>query len=265
MLDIKKYRVDLHNHTKYCNHATGTVEEYVKKAIDLEIDFYGFSEHAPMNFDYKYRLSWEDMNFYNKEIKYVKNKYRDKINILKAFEVDWLPKYMDDNIFKENVDYFIGSVHFLDNWGFDNPEFIGGYKNKNIDDIWIKYFEEISNMVKSNKFDIVGHLDLLKVFKFLPKKDIRTLAKQTLLDIKKYNMVVEINTAGLRKPIEEIYPSKLLLEEIYNLGINITFSSDAHNVQDVGKNYFSAKYLAEEIGFKKVAIFKERDKKFVNF
>lgn len=261
----KKYIVDLHNHTTYCNHATGTIEDYVKKAIELKIDFFGFSEHAPMNFDYKYRLSWKDMTSYNKKIENIKNKYKEKIYILKAFEVDWLPKYIDNNIFKEKVDYFIGSVHFLDDWGFDNPEFIGEYKNRDIDEIWKKYFKEISNMVKSNKFDILGHFDLLKVFKFLPKKDIRILAKQTLLDIKKYNMVIEINRAGLRKPINEIYPSKLLLEEISSLDIDITFSSDAHKIEDIGKDYLLAKSLAKDIGFKKVTIFKNRDRKYLNF
>ena len=52
----KKTRVDLHNHTTLCNHATGTVEEYVKRAIELGIDEYGFACHAPMNFDPKYRM-----------------------------------------------------------------------------------------------------------------------------------------------------------------------------------------------------------------
>ena len=52
----KRLRVDLHNHTTLCNHATGTVEEYVKRAIELGINEYGFACHAPMNFDPKYRM-----------------------------------------------------------------------------------------------------------------------------------------------------------------------------------------------------------------
>ena len=40
--------VDLHNHTTRCNHAEGSVDEYVKKAILEEIDIFGFSDHAPM-------------------------------------------------------------------------------------------------------------------------------------------------------------------------------------------------------------------------
>ena len=61
-------------------------------------------------------------------------------------------------------------------WGFDNPEFIGVYKSKDIDTIWIEYFDAIKAMAKTGLFDIVGHFDLIKVFKFLPQKDIRIIA-----------------------------------------------------------------------------------------
>jgi len=120
-------------------------------------------------------------------------------------------------------------------------------------------------MIKCNKFDIVGHLDLIKVFKFLPKKDIKTIAKETILQIKKSNMVVEINSAGYRKPIGEQYPSKELLELCYELDIPITFSSDAHSVDQVGLNYNKASTLAREIGYTKCTYFQEREKIEVSF
>ncbi|GAB1467141.1 hypothetical protein MASR2M54_26410 [Aliarcobacter cryaerophilus] len=63
-------------------------------------------------------------------------------------------------------------------------------------------------MAKTNYFQIVGHLDLIKVFKFLPKKDVRLIAKNALKQIKKSNMILELNPAGLRKPIGETYPVK---------------------------------------------------------
>ena len=57
-------RIDLHNHTTLCNHATGSMEEYVQKAIELGIDEFGFSEHAPMDFDQKYRLDISKKDYY---------------------------------------------------------------------------------------------------------------------------------------------------------------------------------------------------------
>jgi len=258
-------RIDLHNHTSRCNHANGTINEYVQRAIELGIDIYGFSEHAPMDFDPKYRLKLDEMNLYVADVLSAKEKYKDKIKILLGYEVDYLVGHMDERVLKADVDYLIGSVHFIEKWGFDNPEFIGEYENRDIDKIWQAYFDAIEEMAKSQYFDIVGHFDLIKVFKYLPKKDMRLLAKNALKAIKKSNMVLELNTAGLRKPIKEIYPSKLLLEEAYNLGIPITFGSDAHEIEQVGFAYDSAVSLAKEVGYTQVVTFEQRESKLINF
>ena len=268
----EKIRVDLHNHTTLCNHANGTTEEYIQKAIQEGIDIFGFSDHAPMPFDPKYRMDISDKLSYENDIKALKEKYQEQIEILLAYEVDFMQNssLMLDEILNSKVDYLIGSVHFIQEknselWGFDNPEFIGKYKEKNIDDIWIDYFDVIEQLAKSNHFDIVGHLDLIKVFKYLPKKDIKILATPALKAIKKSNMVLEVNAAGLRKPINQPYPSKDLLELAFELDIPITFSSDAHCVEQIGFMYEEVTSLAKNIGFTKCAYFKNRDRALVTF
>jgi histidinol-phosphatase (PHP family) len=258
-------RIDLHNHTTRCNHAEGTVDEYIQKAIELGIDIYGFSEHAPMEFDPHYRLSFNEMDAYREDVLQAKEKYKSDIKILLGYEVDWLPGYIDDRVLKADVDYLIGSVHFIDKWSFDNPEFIGGWKDKDIDEIWKAYFEATEAMAKSGKFDVVGHLDLIKVFKYMPKQDTRILAKGALKAIKSSNMVLELNAAGLRKPIGEIYPSRALLENAYELDIPITFSSDAHSVEQVGFAYEKVTQLARDIGYSKAVSFEGRDRELVTF
>lgn len=120
-------------------------------------------------------------------------------------------------------------------------------------------------MANFKHFDIVGHLDLIKVFKFMPKKDIRLLAKNALHAIKDADMVLEINMSGLRKPIEETYPSKELLEVAFALDIPITFGSDAHKPEQVGLFDEAVVNLAREIGYTKCAIFKKRERSFIEF
>jgi len=265
MISMKTTRIDLHNHTTRCNHAEGTIDEYIQRAIELGIDIYGFSEHAPMDFDEGYRLPVCDMDAYVKDVLDAKERYKDDIEILLGYEVDYLPGHMDERVLNADVDYLIGSVHFIDKWSFDNPEFIGGWKSKDIDEIWKAYFEATEAMVKMEKFDIVGHLDLIKVFKYLPKQDVRILAKEVLKAIKKAGMVMELNAAGLRKPVGEIYPSKPLLEVAYELDIPITFSSDAHAVDQVGYGYEETTKLAKEIGYTQAVTFKDREKQLITF
>ncbi len=255
--------VDLHNHTPLCNHAEGSIEEYIKAALECGTKIFGFSDHAPMDFDPEYRMEFEDMQEYETKVKEAKENYKEKIEILLGYEVDYLPGHMDERVLHADVDYLIGSVHFIDEWGFDNPEFIGRYEHEDIDVIWQKYFDTIEAMAKTKLFDIVGHLDLIKIFKFMPKKDIKLIAKNALTAIKESDMVLEINVAGYRKPIAEAYPSKELLKEAFKLGIDITFSSDAHKPEQVGIYNQEVITIAKAIGYTKCAYFSKREKKFL--
>ena len=258
-------KIDLHNHTTRCNHAKGSMKSYIERAIELGIDIYGFSEHAPMDFDEKYRLRFDEMEDYENDVNYLQKEYKDKIKILLGYEVDYLKGYIDKRVINAKADYLIGSVHFLGTWGFDNPEFNEEYSKRNINDIWQEYFSNIEAMAQTGYFDIVGHLDLIKIFNFLPKRDIRSIATPALKAIKKANMVLELNSAGLRKPCKEAYPSQLLLEVAYELDIPITFSSDAHAIGQVGFKYDEVTKLAKKIGYSKAVTFEQRQRELVTF
>jgi histidinol-phosphatase (PHP family) len=252
--------IDLHNHTTRCNHAKGSQEEYVQKAIDMGIDIFGFSDHAPMKFDKKYRMSIDECDNYEHDTLELKDKYKKNINILLAYEVDYIDGYLEDRVLSADVDYLVGSVHFINKWGFDNPEFIAKYKSINIDKIWEDYFLAIKELAKTAKFQIVGHLDLIKVFKFLPKKDIRVLATKAIKELKKSNVAIEINSAGFKKPIAEQYPSQELLSLCFELGLDITFCSDAHSVDEIGVGYKNTLKLAKSIGFTHAVYFEKKEK-----
>ncbi len=257
--------VDIHNHTKLCNHASGEMDEFVAKAIKNETKYFGFSDHAPMNFDKKYRMSFDDIPLYESKVLALREKYEKEVDILLGYEVDYLPDYMNERVLKAKVDYLIGSVHFLNGWGFDNPEFIKDYKNRDLDTLWADYFAAIKDMAKSGLFDIVGHIDLMKLFNYLPKKDIRSIAKDAIKAIKDADMTVELNSAGLRKPCKEIYPGEKLMELISEYDIPVTFGSDAHKPDDVGASSAKILEMAKRFGYKKCAIFKNRDRELINF
>ena len=258
-------RIDLHNHTPLCNHATGTPREYVLKAISEGIDIFGFSDHNPMDFDKKYRMSFEQMAQYEQEILNLKEEFKEQIDIRLAYEVDYLPEYIDSRVLNANVDYLIGSVHFIDKWGFDNPEFIGEYKNRDLDKLWQDYFDAIEAMAKSGYFNIVGHIDLIKVFNFKPKKEIKIIAKEAIKAIKKSGMAVEINTAGFRKPVKEAYPSREILEMCYENSIPITFGSDAHKIEQIGFAYAQAVDLAKDVGYSSCVSYISKEKQLHKF
>ena len=245
-------RIDLHNHTTLCRHATGSMEEYITLAVQKKIDVFGFSCHAPMAFDEAYRMSKDELPSYCEKIESLKTRYQGQIQILCGLEVDYISNkeyLIESQVLEYPFDYLIGSVHFLDNWGFDNPEFIGKYAEINIEECWEKYLHSIAQMAQTGLFQIVGHIDLLKLFGHtLPDSQIPNL-NLALESIADNHLAIELNPAGLRKPIKEAYPSAQILQKAYEKGISITFGSDAHALEHIGFGYEKLCHLAKNIGY----------------
>jgi histidinol-phosphatase (PHP family) len=114
-------------------------------------------------------------------------------------------------------------------------------------------------------FDIIGHLDLVKKYNFRPEGDNAQFAADAIKAISAAGACIEINTAGLRKPVGEIYPSKEILIMCREAGIGITFGSDAHTPDEVGKDFDRAKDLAVLAGYDQSAAFTKRKRDFVRF
>src|SRR6516164_9695320 len=98
-------------------------------------------------------------------------------------------------------------------------------------------------------FEIIGHADLPKKFRIVPKQDCRPLFEKFLDSARNAGVAVELNTAGLRKDCKEIYPSRAFLELAAARRIPITFGSDAHATTEVGADFQSALALARSVGY----------------
>ena len=254
--------IDLHNHTTLCHHATGTMEQYITQAIAQGIDIFGFSCHAPMAFDEEYRMDKGDLPQYCEQITALQKKFKEDIKILSALEVDYIlhrEDLIESCLLSLPFDYLIGSVHFLDTWGFDNPAFIGEYAKRDIEQCWSDYLDSISAMAQSGLFQIVGHLDLLKLFGHTLPQSVLPKLNDALESIADNRLAIEINAAGWRKPINECYPSEFILQEAFKKGIPITFGSDAHAVEHIGFKYESLCALAKKVGYTHALYFQQKE------
>lgn len=259
-------RVDIHNHTTYCNHATGSIQEYVCRARELGINIFGFSCHAPMDFDSKYRMEFATLPQYIREIRMIQESCSD-MEILCALEVDYIlgrEDLLSQIVLESPLDYLIGSVHFLDTWGFDNPEFVGEWSKRGVRQTWNHYLDSIESMLKTGYFQIIGHLDLPKIFGSVMPSNLLLKLHDILELARDKDMVLEVNAAGLRKPIREQYPSAEILKIAKELGLDITLSSDAHSVSQIGFGYLECLQLIKCLGFRNLAIFRNKTKVLVN-
>ena len=254
---------DYHMHTPLCGHAIGQPEEYAQHAVEIGLPEIGFSDHAPLvsHVDPKITMSFAQLPEYYKMIEAVQKRFKGKLRIKMALETDFIPGYEAKTkkiLADYPYDYVIGSVHFIKDWGFDNPDDRESWNQKDINRVYHDYYELLRQSAKSKLFDIMGHVDLVKKFGHRATEDMTDEIQKTARVFKDSGVAVEINTAGLRKPVKEIYPSLDAIKIYCAAGIPLTFGSDAHDPQDVGRDYDKAIALAKAAGYKEHVLFQQR-------
>ncbi len=257
---------DYHIHTKMCGHAEGEMEQYVEQAKVAGLSELGFSDHIPMYFLPPAErvpgvaMAEEDLAAYVKKVVELQEEnypYPIKLGI----EADFSPmhqKQLTDLLTAHPFDYVIGSIHFIDGWGFDNPEFLDEWANRSVEVVYDQYFALLEQAAASGHFDILAHADLVKKFGFRPQKDITYIFDKLAKVVADAGMCVEVNTAGLRVPVKEIYPAPEFLKACLKYKVPVTLGSDAHHPDLVAKDFVQALELLKNVGYHEIAVFKQR-------
>ena len=175
------------------------------------------------------------------------------VTIRKSLEIDFVPGYeewMRDLAKRFKWDYLIVSVHYLGGkWSFDHPNHRDSWSGRDVNAAWAEYYELLRQSAALGVFDIIGHCDLIKVFGDKPSGDCAAMWRPFLEEVKRQDIAIEINTNGLNKPCGEMYPSPALLEMAGEIGVGLTFGSDAHRPGRVGEQFDQAIALAKRTGF----------------
>ncbi len=167
-------------------------------------------------------------------------------------------------------DYAIGSVHWLPPrerggqwWDFDNLSRAREWEGCDVLDAYRRYFRILREAVQSRLFDFIGHADVIKVCGYRPDEDIGDLYEGLASAVAASGVCVEINTAGWRKPVGEIYPAPPFLRACHRAGVPVLINSDAHLPEDVGRDFDRAAAYAREVGYAEVATFASRTRRMV--
>jgi len=242
------------------------MEDYIAAARLKGIEEIGFSDHLPMYWlpeserNPGLAMSEQELPLYVAKVIKLREEHSD-LSVKIGIEADYIPgNNMALNSLLElyPFDYVLGSVHFVNGWAVDNPANKNDYEYLNIDEIYTAYFSYLQSAAQSGLFNIMAHPDLIKKFGYRPKSDLASLHKQTAAIFAKSGVCAEINTAGLRYPASEIYPSLELLRFFKKYGVPVTVGSDAHLPEQVGKDWNKAALYLKEAGYREIATFAER-------
>jgi len=263
-------RFDLHTHHSRCGHAEGDIEDYIRAALDAGMDVIGISDHSPYfahaedHPNPRVAMPRSEFAAYVEEVLRLKEKYRDKIEVLLGVESDFFPEYAD--IYRKAYepypfDYIIGSVHFTRGVSIFNKNRWKGLSMERKIEEKVHYYEMIALSAESGMFQILGHIDAMKgnypAFTDIPAAQ---AIDDTLKTIAEHGVAIEINTSGKTKLSGGWYPDDSILERALHFGVSVTFGSDAHIPSRVGDEWEEVAQRLKEIGFQEWVYFKNKQK-----
>jgi histidinol-phosphatase (PHP family) len=249
---IVDYHMHLRDAEERIAHAVSAVEPFVQTAVARGVDEIGFTEHV-----YYFRQTREiwSLPYQAERCVYDLDAYCEAVLEAKArglpvklgLEVDYvadLQPRLAELLEPYPWDYLLGSVHWVDGFAIDARP--GLWAERSVDEVWAAYFGALASLASSGCVDVLAHPDLPKIFGRRPADPAGFYPE---LD----DVALEISTAGLRKPVGELYPDPALLR-----GRPITLASDAHVPDLVGEGFDRALELARQAGYSTVTVFDGR-------
>jgi histidinol-phosphatase (PHP family) len=264
--------VDYHMHLRRpeatmeeIDHTPGAIERYLETAAARGVDEIGFTEHVyyfhqtyeVWTLDYQTERCVYDLDAYCGVVLDAK---RRGLPVKLGLEVDYVgarQERLTELIAGYPWDFLLGSVHWIDGVAVDQEP--GLWAHHSVEDVWRLYVAALSELASTGSVDVLAHPDLAKIFRRLPRGRVLAELYEELADVAaRTGVAIEISTAGLRKPVGELYPAPALLRACVERGVPITTASDAHVPAHVGEDFDQALALAREAGCETVSVFDVR-------
>lgn len=262
---IVDYHMHLRDGTGAIDHVPRAIGPYVETAIARGVHEIGFTEHV--YYFAQTREIWEEWGreYEVERCVYDLDTYCDAVVAAKdaglpvklGIEVDFVGEgqlRLAEILAPYPWDFRLGSVHLVDRLPVDAQP--GAWEVMTVDEVWLAYTDALCRLALSGTVDVLAHLDLAKIFGRRPEATLLAeLHERIAITVAASGVAVEISTAGLRKPVGELYPDAALLRACVGKGVAVTLASDAHEPGLVGADFEQALAHARAAGCETVAVY----------
>ncbi len=240
------------------------VDRYLAAAAEAGIEELGVSEHV---YRFTQALDLWRHPFWEEQARDDLDAYCEFVRstpLRLGVECDFIPAAEDRTaalLEARDFDYVVGSVHFVGDEAVDHAGWDVWESKGDPDEVWRRYFDALAECARAGLFDILAHPDLVKVWggaRPLPERDPRHYYEPAVEAIAESGIAIELSTAGLRKPVGELYPARAFAEMCIEAGARFALSSDAHLPEQVGFGYDRALEFLGDLGVEEICVFERR-------
>lgn len=256
----------------------GEIIAIAESARDKGFEAFGFSEHfdcPPL----REAISGDAMRLerpqgwltaYAAAVENARDQLKTEINIFLGSEVEFVKgeeQWTIERLAALPYDYLVGSVHYLEIGSnhilIDASEDV--YKRAvdragSVEELSLLYFGHVEELLNWDLVDIIGHIDLIKIFNPSPRfsKQIRSYVTGILETMRDHGIGLDVNPAGLNKPCRQIYPAPWILREAARIGVVPVLGDDSHSPEEVGRHLDDALDLLRSTGHRELGVLVER-------
>jgi histidinol-phosphatase (PHP family) len=244
----------------------GWIGRYVARARARAVSEIALTEHV---YRFSQARDWNDDPWWREEATEDADAYCEAVlaarasglPVLLGIEMDWLPGRRDEIaafLDARPFDVVLGSVHWLGPLAVDDPG-AADWGGRPAEEVWSAYLRELVAAAGSGLFDVLSHPDLPKVFGTRLPASLEGAMDEAVEAIAAAGVAIECSSAGLRKPVGELYPEPGLLARFREAGVPATLSSDAHAPGDVARDYATAVAALRGAGYATITRFSRRE------
>jgi len=261
------YRTDYHVHTARCGHAGGEMRDYVLAALGKGLAEIAFTDHVPLYFlpgedpDPTIAMTSGELPGYVAEVRALRNEFAGRIDVLLGLEADYAEGHeaaLEGILRAHEWDVVLGSVHWVAGGWIDAPGSAARHETEGSENLWREYYRLLGKASKSGLFDVLTHFDLPKKFGHRMPANVTDAEDAAVAAARDTGVVVEVSSAGLRKPVGEEYPAPRLLKKLVGAGVPIVLSSDAHAPAEVAWGREKIEAAAHAAGAREHLSFRKR-------
>lgn len=261
---------DYHVHPDYSFDARGSIDDYCRRAVDINLREICFTTHYdadPSRFEQegymiidgqKAPLSVEAVDHYLKDVKRANDEYMAAGVVVKGgLEFGYFPgceKVVDELHSKFNLDYRLGAVHSMDEWCVcckdDAQKLFGRYTLPQLAD---RYFETLDRCAATGRFNCLAHIDIYRRFGLAYYgEEVMTIHRGRIEKVfetmVRNDVGLELNTSAIRHGHLEYYPGMEIVNMARSAGVPlIALGSDAHHPDQLALDFDAASAVAYEL------------------
>ena len=262
---------DYHVHTWRCGHAGGRSRDFVLRGIEAGLSEIAFTDHIPLYFlppdrrDPKLAMREEQFDDYVAEVASLQQEFAADIAVRLGLEADYAEGHertLERWLARAPWDLVLGSVHWVAGDWIDAPGSGARFAVEGTEALYEEYYRLLGLAAQTGLFDVLTHFDLPKKHGHRPASPPEAAEDRAVAWAAKSRCAVEISSAGLRKPVAELYPEPRVLRKLVGAGVPVTFSSDAHAPAEVAWGYEKTVATARECGVTRFVTFEKRARVF---